>query len=221
MGAFRRLGELELAGLDDGELIEYAVTARAAGDAEAAQAALRIFAFGMEGVVLGFVRNRLSDHGDAVVEEIAERILEDSLRSIGSLTGSTAGEARAFVFKIARRRIADHLRREHPHTHPLDEDRDGGPGRIPHALRVPDPAGEVETHMFVDELLESMRPYHRRVVEHHVLMGYSARETVERLRGREPGPADDSLTEDNVHQIASRFRKQLRARLAEVGEEVR
>jgi len=52
-------------------------------------------------------------------------------------------------------------------------------------------------------------------------MGYSARETVERLRGREPGPADDSLTEDNVHQIASRFRKQLRARLAEVGEEVR
>lgn len=220
MGTFRRLGELELAALGDGELIEYAVTARGAGDAAAALLALSIFAFGMEPAVRAFVRNRLSSHGNAVVDEIAERTLEDAVRSVGSLVGSTEREARAFVFRIARRRIADYLRRDRPAEEPLDDSEDGEPERIPDALRVEDGAGEVETHMFVNELLQSLRPDHRTVVELHVLMGHPARKTVERLRSRDRGPADDSITEQNVHQIASRFRRQLRARLAEVGEEV-
>jgi hypothetical protein len=51
------------------------------------------------------------------------------------------------------------------------------------------------------------------VVEDCVLLGYSAREAVERVASRFDGESDDSMTEQNVHQICSRFRKDLRARL--------
>jgi DNA-directed RNA polymerase specialized sigma24 family protein len=214
MGGFRRLSEAELAKLDEGELVAYAVSAREAGTDEETTRALRIFAFGMEDAVRAFVRTRLDTHGDAVIEEVAERALEDAIRSIEGLRGGTAAEARAFVFKIARLRIADFHRSARGRAGPAQE--------LPGEEAAPagsNGSGEgsesdaIDTSLVFRQAMEELRPDHRIVVERCVVMGYSAREAVEHLAGRFDGQIDDSMTEQNVHQICSRFRRELRARL--------
>jgi RNA polymerase sigma factor (sigma-70 family) len=220
MGAFRSLNEAELAKLDEGELVAYALAAREAGAGEEALTALRIFAFGMEDALRAFVRNRLDSHGDTVVEEVAERALEDAIRSIDTLRGTTAAEARAFVFRVARRRIADFhrsARGEVTHVGVSQE----GEGQEPGGghLRDESEADAIDTSIVLRQAMEELRPDHRIVVERCVVMGYSARETVEHLASRFDGEFDDSMTEQNVHQICSRFRKELRARLEADGRE--
>jgi DNA-directed RNA polymerase specialized sigma24 family protein len=213
MGAFRRLDEAQLAKLDESELVAYAVEAREAGLDGEARAALRIFAFGMEDALRAFVRIRLDTHGESVIDEIAERALADAIRSIPTLRGRTAAEARAFVFKIARLRIADYLRSGRIEEAPL-EGPTGDAGLAPEdSLHVEPETDAIDTALLLEEALTALRPDHRAVVELFVLQGYSARETVERLSGRFDGEFDDSMSEQNVHQIGSRFRKDLRSRL--------
>ena len=205
MASLRPLSDTELARLGDDELVAYALRARASGDGDAADLALQIFAFGLEDALRAFVRSRLDSHGDAAIEEVAERALEDAIRSIRGLRGETAPEARAFVFKIARLRIADFHRRGRVRTAPLDAGAEAGGSD----------AAAIDTGLLLEGTLAELRPDHKLVVEHFVLSGYSARETAELVRRRLDGRADDSMSEQNVHQIASRFRRDLRARLEE------
>jgi DNA-directed RNA polymerase specialized sigma24 family protein len=213
MGDFRRLQEAEIAQLGEDRLIEHAVRARAAGDREQELLALRVFAFGMQDALLAFVRNRLDSHGEAVIEEIAERALEDAIRSVQSLRGGSLGEARAFVFQIARFRVVDYHRSGAVRPSPLG----GGEGELDAAeldsLRVEGEDDAVGSVLVLREAIAELRPDHRAVVEDCVLLGYSAREAAERVASRVEGESDDSMTEQNVHQICSRFRKELRARL--------
>jgi hypothetical protein len=46
-----------------------------------------------------------------------------------------------------------------------------------------------------------------------VLLGYTACETAEHLSARAEGPAAHRISEQNVHQIGSRFRRDFRRRL--------
>lgn len=223
MVRFKSLSESELARLDDDPLIAYAVEARDAGESEAMTLALQIFAFGMEDALRACIRNRLDSHGDAVIEEIAERALEDAIRSILNLRGETAPEARAFVFKIARFRIADFLRSGKVDETPIEVAQQAQLGRTPgtagHEPGLQDD-GEIEradVSLVLREALFGLRADHRVAVELFVLDGYSAREAAELANRRLGGESDDSMTEQNVHQIGSRFRKELRARLEEAG----
>ena len=217
MAGFRRLEEGELAGLDDGELVAYALEARGAGEGDQALLALQIFAFGMEDRLRAFVRSRLDSHGDTVIEELTERALEQAIGSIDRLRGRTAAEARAFVFTIARRRIADYHRSARGQAgvatgeQTVEEHAGGGEDGST------DEADAVEARILIDEALAELRPDHRAVVERCVLMGLSARETAGEVASRFEGQSDDSMSEQNVHQICSRFRKDLRLRL-EAGE---
>lgn len=220
MAPFRQLDEARLAELDEAALIEYLLDARAAGDEDQADLALKMFAFGMEDALRGFVRSRLNSHGDAVIEEVAERALEDAIQSIPTLRGSTREEARGFVFRIARFRIADFLRRGRLNTTSIDDDDRPDSPRRQERLSVGDESDVVDTTLLLDQLLNELREDHRAVVELFVLSGYSARETVDQVRSRFEGRFNDSMSEQNVHQIASRFRKDLRARLEQAGEEV-
>lgn len=213
MSSFRRLDDLELARLGDDELVEHALAAREAGEDEAAATALRVFAFGMQDALLGFVRTRLASHGDTVVEEVAERALEDTIRSINTLRGRTPQEARAFAFKIARMRIADYHRSGRVRAVSLEELQSEDFGAGASEPSVADAADAVDTTIVIQEALGGLRPDHRAVVERFVLSGYSARETAEFVRSRFDGRSDDSMSEQNVHQIGSRFRKDLRRRL--------
>lgn len=223
MAMFKRLGESELAGLDDDLLIAYAIEARSAGETETAKLALQIFAFGMEDALRAYVRNRMDSHGDAVIEEVAERALEDTIRSILNLRGETAPEARAFVFKVARFRIADYLRSGRVDETPIEVAQEGQLGRTPGTSRHEESlqdSGDIDradVSLVLREVLVELRPDHRAAVELYVLDGYSAREAAELANRRLGGESDDSTTEQNVHQIGSRFRRDLRARLEEAG----
>ena len=65
-------------------------------------------------------------------------------------------------------------------------------------------AGAVELRIIVEEVLETFNEKHRLVIELHVFGGLTAGEVCDRIEG---------MSEDNVAQIASRFRAKLRARL--------
>jgi RNA polymerase sigma factor (sigma-70 family) len=220
MGAFRHLGEAKLAELGDEELIEYVIEARNAGEADAAELALRIFAFGMEGRLLNFVRVRLESHPDTVIEEVAEVALADAIRSINNLRGASAGEARAFVFKIARFRIIDFHRTGRVSTAPLEIDGREGEQLAPGSgeAGADGGVGAVEASLVVEECLAELREDHRAVVEYTLFEDCPARETAEKVNSRFDGKFDDSMSDQNVHQIVSRFRKVLRKRLEGTGK---
>ncbi|MGE0065827.1 MAG: RNA polymerase sigma factor [Dehalococcoidia bacterium] len=218
MAAYRPIDEAGLARLDDPGLIDQAVAARAAGDEAQAELALKIFAFGLEGPLLAFVRNRMGSHGDAVVEEITGRALEDAIRSITKLRGSTAEEGRAFVFKIARLRIADFLRKGRLRTDSIDDEESGGSADRHAGMAVEDIADAIDTNLVYEQALGDLRPDHREAVELFLISGYSARETAEKVGSRFDGSGNDSMSEQNVNQIVSRFRKDLRTRLGQEGK---
>jgi DNA-directed RNA polymerase specialized sigma24 family protein len=65
-------------------------------------------------------------------------------------------------------------------------------------------AGAVELRIIVEEVLGTFNETHRLVIELHVFGGLTAAEVCGTIEG---------MSEDNVAQIASRFRAKLRARL--------
>lgn len=205
------LGEADLRRLDDDELIAYAVAAREAGESAEARDALRIFVLGMQDAVRAFVRTRLRSHGESVAEEVAERAFEDAIRSIEGLRGRTAGEARAFVFTIARLRIVDFHRSRRPELTPLADAGDGPAGSA--ALAVEGEADAVLTSILLEQAMEGLRRDHRDAVAMFVLLGYTAGETADLLSARAEGPVERSVSEQNVHQIGSRFRRDFRRQL--------
>lgn len=217
MVAYRPIDEAGLARLDDPGLIDQALAARAAGDEAQAELALKIFAFGLEAPLLAFVRNRMGSHGDAVVEEVTGRALEDSIRSITRLRGTTAEEGRAFVFKIARLRIADFLRKGRFQSNSIDDEGSGGPMDRHAGMAVEDIADAIDTKLLYEQALQGLRPDHREAVELFLISGYSARETAEKVGSRFNRSGNDSMSEQNVNQIVSRFRRDFRARLDGTG----
>jgi DNA-directed RNA polymerase specialized sigma24 family protein len=56
----------------------------------------------------------------------------------------------------------------------------------------------------IDQVMDDLSPKHREVIDLHVFGGFTAAEVCDRV---------EDMTEDNVAQIASRFRAKLRARL--------
>jgi DNA-directed RNA polymerase specialized sigma24 family protein len=209
-------GEAGLTRLGDDQLIAYVLAAREAGKWEVARDALRIFVLGMEGAVRAFVRNRLASHGETVADEVAERALEDAIRSIEGLRGQTAGEARAFVFKIARLRIVDFHRSRRPESTPLAALGEGdGPAAL--APPVEGEADAVLTSLLLEQAMEGLHRDHRDVVAMFVLFGYTARETADHLSARTDQSVECRLSEQNVHQIGSRFRRDFRRRLVAAG----
>jgi RNA polymerase sigma factor (sigma-70 family) len=201
--------------LDGYELIAYAIEAREAGDWAEARDLLRIFVLGMQDAVRAFVRRRLPLHGESIADEVAERAIEDAILSIEGLRGQTVGEARSFVFTIARLRIVDFHRSRRPELTPLlasdDGERDGAGGAAGHP--VEGEADAVLTSLLFEQAMEALRGDHRDAVAMFVILGYTAQETADRLAARAEQPAECRISEQNVHQIGSRFRRDLRRQL--------
>jgi DNA-directed RNA polymerase specialized sigma24 family protein len=192
---FRSLDETELQRLDDDALVEYMRRARAAGDPSAGLA-LAILVFGHWHNVERRVRMKVPDEH---VEELTGDIVVDAIAS--SFGGSSVGEFRAWLHTIVRRAIADFFRR--------------GPGRVTvERAEAAEPAavsdaGVVELLDAVERVKAPLRPDHRRVIEIMLFEGGTAATAARELRG---------MTEDNAHQIVSRFRRALRRELREDSE---
>lgn len=187
--------EHELVDLDDDALIAHARAAREHGNREQAVLAIRVLVFGYWPRVKQRVALKIPKED---VEDVASDVLESAITS--AFRGASTGEFIAWLNTISQRRIADYHRRREgkPTTTSLsageDEDLD---------LPAPSEAGYAETQMVITQVLATLKETHRTAVEQHVLDQRPAKEV-----GVELG-----LSEDNVAQIASRFRRKLRAAL--------
>ena len=202
---FRRLRDHELDRLSDEELIAYLRTAREQGENADATLALRILVFGYQGILERRARMK-------VPRERAEDVAAEALVSAvaGEFRGESIGEFRSWLNTIVDRRVADFHRRKRLDEQPLDPGNEEGVGSsVP---SQPDATGAVETRALIDSVLIGLSDVHRYVVERNVLDGCSARETAAEILETFEW-MDIPMSESNVHQIASRFRRDLRRAL--------
>lgn len=202
---FRRLRDHELDRLSDEELIAYLRAAREQGTNADATLALRILVFGYHGILERRARMK-------VPRERAEDVAAEALVSAvaGEFRGESIGEFRSWLNTIVDRRVADFHRRKRLDEQPLDPDDEQGNGSsVPSQS---DATGAIETRAVIDSVLLGLSDVHRYVVERNVLDGCSARETAaETVEAFEW--MDQPMSESNIHQIASRFRRDLRRAL--------
>ena len=183
MPSFRPRAQHELERLDDDALIAYMREAGAAGH-ESAGLALGMLAYGYRSRVRARVSMKIPTQD---VDDVTDEILAKALFS--TFDGSYGGQFGAWMNTIAQRAIADYHRRGpgRVKTEPLDE-RDAAPED-----------DEVETGDALERTLAALNPGHRSVIELW-LRGYGAQEI-------------DGVSDTNVHQIVSRFRRALRGQL--------
>jgi RNA polymerase sigma-70 factor (ECF subfamily) len=138
------------------------------------------------------------------VDDLAHDAL---IRAIAAaFDGSSVGEFRKWLHTIVDRTAVDYYRRaeRRPKETVLPSEHAGEDDLWGAEPAIESEAGAVELRIIVEEVLETFNEKHRLVIELHVFEGLAAAEVCERLEG---------MSEDNVAQIASRFRARLRARL--------
>jgi RNA polymerase sigma factor (sigma-70 family) len=194
---FRERPDDELQRLDDDELVAYGRAAREAGALPAARTALALLVYGHEADVRRRLSLRLPAHA---VDEVTRDVL---VRAVGAaFDGRSVGQFRSWLNTITERGSADYFRTasRRPKETPLpgESDEEDAGGAVP---GVASEAGAVELRLVVEQVLASFNPIHVEVVDLHVFGGYTAREVCARI---------DGMSEDNVAQIASRFRARLR-----------
>jgi RNA polymerase sigma factor (sigma-70 family) len=215
-GPFRPLSESQLDGLSDDEMIDYMLQGRAAGEHDAVIVALRVLVFGHYGNVERRVRIKVPPEA---VDEVTGDAFVRALKA--AFDGESIGQFVSWLNTITRAAIADYYRRGAPkelggvgRPDPLPEagtDRESNDGRR-RAGHEPSTSGEyegLEYQVMVDGILGRMQPNHKRAVELYLFEGYTGAEAGRKV-GDELG---EPLTEANVHQIASRFKKDLRSEL--------
>jgi RNA polymerase sigma factor (sigma-70 family) len=204
---FRRLNDAQLQRLCDDELIVYVRGARAHGEGQAATEALQVLVVGYEEVAHTRVRLNLRDAPGHVVEEIAERALISAITS--AFDGASVGQFRSWLHTIIDRRIYDYLRTKRVREVPLAEEHADDPDVHGAVLEAPDETGEVLVQMLIDQALGELSEVHRAVVELRVFQSASAKETAQVVNRHFPD-RQKPMSEDNVHQIATRFRRRMR-----------
>ena len=198
---FRELSDHQLAERSDDDLIDYLRHARAAGAGVAGHRALAILVWGHAGNVRRRMAIRLPAHA---VEDAAHDAL---VRAIGAaFDGTSVGEFRSWLRTIVDRTVVDfyRYRDRHPDADPLPGEHVGDDEhrRLRAEPAVAAESGAVELSLVIDQVMDELNDVHRQVIDLHVFGGLSAPEVCDRMSG---------MAEDNVAQIASRFRRRLRA----------
>jgi DNA-directed RNA polymerase specialized sigma24 family protein len=202
----------ELNRLSNEELVAYLVEQRDAGRTECAKYAVEILAFGYWKHVRFRVWRKVPKED---VDDVTAEVIESAIGS--AFDGRVIGQFVSWLNTITKFRIADyHRKRERglettplPEEHPGTEDVWGAVG---------EEDGELEAVAVLEAAARVLRrrsPVHQLVIRlygPHALnfMALSAAETVERVKGANPG---ESMSEANVHQIWHRYKKGLQAEL--------
>ena len=203
---FQPLPDPELHQLSDERLIAYIRDARDAGELAHARRGLMFLVYGYE----RDVKRRLSIK---VPTQAVDDLAHDALvRAIAAaFDGTSVGEFRSWLHTIVDRTAVDYYRRaeRRPKETILPSEHAGEENVWGTEPTVDSEAGAVELRIIVEEVLDTFNDKHRLVIELHVFGGLTAAEVCDRIEG---------MSEDNVAQIASRFRAKLRARLDPGGE---
>jgi RNA polymerase sigma factor (sigma-70 family) len=198
---FEPLPDHKLEKLSDDELIAYIRAARDEGQLAQGRRGLAILVYGYERDVKRRVSIKVPSHA---VDDLAHDALVRAIAA--AFDGSSVGEFRNWLHTIVDRTVVDFYRRADrrpretilPSEHAGEDDVWGGEPSLESE------AGAVELRIIVEDVLETFNEKHRLVIELHVFQGVTAAEVCDRIKG---------MSEDNVAQIASRFRAKLRARL--------
>jgi RNA polymerase sigma factor (sigma-70 family) len=205
--SFREKKDYELDKLPDEELIAYVIAARRAGNGSAAKLGLGIFAYRRYDDLVWRAKNKLPEGADA--EDLAAKVIEGVFKA--AFRGEHFGEAVSLVNRIFNRRIADFYRK-FERTDQLPEDSEDDDHWRPDAATVGDRTAEYEVQELARARYEALSPHHRLVVDLFVIEGYDATETAEKVNNAFPD-LNKPMSDQNVHQIASRFRRDLRSDL--------
>jgi RNA polymerase sigma factor (sigma-70 family) len=198
---FEPLSDHDLQKLSDEELIAYIRAARDAGELAHGRRGLAILVYGYERDVKRRVSIKVPGY---VVDDLAHEALVRAIAA--AFDRSSVGEFRNWLHTIVDRTVADFYRRAErrpketilPSEHAGEDDVWGAEPSLASE------AGAVELRIIVEEVLETFNEKHRLVIELHVFKGFTAAEVCGRIKG---------MSEDNVAQIASRFRAKLQSRL--------
>ena len=213
---FRERNDAEMAQMTDDELIAHIAAARAAGRDESAVMAVQILAYRHERAVLAFIQKELGSRGPQAVEEVVERTIVDAIHSAASFEGVVIEEFRGWLFRIARRRRADYLRKKRVKEVPMTRGGEDGEER---EFGEGDPLDAVDrASVFKQALSELQKDSHKLVVFLHFFHDLPAKEITDQVNRHFAGSSDDPMTDQNVKQINSRFRKRLDELLDEADE---
>jgi len=207
----RPVTDEELRRLADERLLERIRACAKAGQAPEARRTL-------EELVLRYaddVRRRVSmkvprDH----VDDVAQMALISAIAA--AFGGTSIGEFRAWLNTIVARRIADFTRARvaQPDIVPLVEEHGDDDDTWGSALEGLEPdAAEVDVRVVIAETIEEFNEAHRAVIVLYAYMNRSAAQTAEEINARLGDRLDPPMTEANVQQIGSRFRRRLRENL--------
>ena len=205
---FTPLSDEELLRRDDDGLLDYIRLARGAGRPGEARRALKLLVLKN----IKDVRRRVAMKvAPADVDDVTQ---ETMISAVGAaFVGDSVGEFRSWLNTITSRRIADHHRgrESDPDTTTLPEEHESDEnvwGRTPESREAD--ANEMEVRLAIGELIEELNEAHQVVVVLYCYMQWPAAEAAEETNRRAPGAG---MTENNVQQIGSRFRRALRERL--------
>lgn len=208
---FKPLSDGELDQLDSDELIAYIRRADEAGRAKEAQRALAILVFRHYGDVTRRVKIKVPERD---VEDVAMEVITSAIKS--AFDGTAVGQFRAWLNTIVKYRIADYTekatkRKERetklPDEHSEAEDIWG------FAAVTPGEGSAVAVEQIAETVLDGLSTPHLRVVQHYVFDDMSAQETADAVNESLADQLEKPMSVDNVHQIATRFRRELRGRL--------
>ena len=136
------------------------------------------------------------------VDEVANDAMVSALKS--AFDGTSVGEFRAWLHRITSRRIADYHRAKEgkPELGPLltGEEEDARPADVP---SVEFEGVRVDVEQAIESAYATRGEPHQRIIDLYVFEDRPASEVAAEL----------DTSEDNVHQVASRFRKDVRAKL--------
>jgi RNA polymerase sigma factor (sigma-70 family) len=203
--SFKPLPDYELEQLDDERLISYVRDARDGARLDMARRGLAILVYGYERNVKLRLRMKVPP---GAVEDLAHDAL---VRAIGAaFDGTSVGEFRAWLNVIVDRAAVDFYRRRErrPVEQLLPSEHGGDEDVWQQEPSVESDAGAVEVQLVIDEVLATFNDTHRQVIQLHVFDGLTAAEVCGRIEG---------MSENNVAQIATRFRLRLRAQLEAEG----
>lgn len=193
---FRFRNENELLQYTDEKLVEYIVSARDAGETDAMTAAVGIFAWGRQGMVMGLLGLKNVPEKDR--EQVFMEVIHGTLKA--SFDGVSVGQIVNMIKTITRYRTADYFEKNKSglRSEPLPEPGgDDGP-----EFGIPDDGfDEFEVRELVESVLETRSPEHRRVIELR-LEKFPSKEIAEMM--------EVSMSPANIDKIFSRFNRDLK-----------
>ena len=148
----------------------------------------------------------------ADVEDVAMLVIDVAIKS--AFDGGSLGEFMAWLNRIVSRRIADYHRRRRasPRRRLLPTEQQGEEDVWGDEPATADESGAVIVQSVIDECLDQLSDSHRDVIELNVFQALDAAETARLVNEHFPD-LDPPMSESNVHQIVSRFRRCVRSGL--------